>query len=458
MAPVIPLRRGFTAILAKRTIHFLLLFVLSAVAGTARADAVLDQAKQLLAAKQPQAAYALLEPLEKERAGEVEYDYVLGIAAIDSGNVTRGVFALERVLALQPNYAQARAEIARAYFLLGERRTAKQEFESVQRLGVPEEASQTIQRFLSAIEDAGAGDKPSWTGFLELAYGYDSNVNAGPGGGVVAVPALGGLITRLNPLGVEQSDDFFALSGGANLSYPLRPQLAVVGSVLASWKLNTQATSFDTSNLGGNLGLAYRRGRDSVTVGLQADSFDLDYNKYRDAYGGILQWTRTIDAFNSVSAYVQKTRLDYAGQQSIRDADRYVAGGAVGHGFSGPWEPIGYLSGYVGKEDERSAGVPWLGQDFWGLRIGGQVALSPQMLGFAAASVERRDYGGTDPFFLVTRRDIQTDLRLGAVVTPWQDNKWQVVPSVNYTNNDSNVEINAYDRWLVQIAIRRAFP
>lgn len=452
--PGIPLR----ADLVTRTISCFLLVLLLAASWAARADAVLDQARQLLADKQPQSAYALLEPLEKERAGEVEYDYLLGIAAIDSGNITRGVFALERVLALQPNHAQARAEIARAYYLLGERRTAKQEFESVQRLGVPEEVSRTIQRYLSAIEEAGAGDKPTVTGFLELAYGYDSNVNAGPGGDAVAVPALGGLITQLNPLGVEQSDDYFALSGGANLRYPLRPQFALVGSVLATWKLNTQATRFDTSDLGGNLGLAYTRGRDSVTLGLQADSFELDYDSYRDAYGAILQWTRAVDDFNSVSAYVQKTRLDYAGEQSIRDVDRYVAGGAFGHGFSGPWEPIAYVSGYIGKEDERSPNVPWLGQDFWGLRIGGQVTVSPRLIGFAAASVERRDYGGTDPFFLVTRHDTQVDLRLGTIVTPWTDARWQVVPSVNYTGNDSNIEIDDYRRWLVQIALRRVFP
>ncbi len=449
---------ALTAILVKKTIRLFLFVLLVAAMGAARADVVLDQAKQHLAAKQPQAAYALLEPLEKERAGEVEYDYLLGIAAIDSGNVTRGVFALERVLALEPNHPQARAEIARAYFLLGERRTAKQEFESVQRLGVPEEVSQTIQRYLSAIEEAGAGDRPSFSGFLEAAYGYDSNVNAGPGSGVVAIPALGGLITQLNPLGVEESDDFFALSGGANLRYPLKPQFAVVASALATWRFNTQATEFDTSDVGGSLGLVYSRGRDSFTVGLQANSFDLDYDAYRDAYGGILQWTRAIDSFNSVSAYVQKTRLDYAGLQGIRDVDRYVAGGAVGHGFAGPWEPVGYLSGYVGKEDERASGVPWLGHDFRGLRIGGQVTVTPQVLVFAAASIERRDYGGADPFFLVTRRDTQIDLRLGAIITPWADSRWQVVPSVNYTGNDSNVEIDDYDRSLAQIAIRRVFP
>ncbi|MFZ5558013.1 MAG: hypothetical protein ACOZDY_15065 [Pseudomonadota bacterium] len=51
--------------------------------GSAAADAILEQAKELLARKDPKAAYALLEPLEPQRAGDPEYDFLLGISAID---------------------------------------------------------------------------------------------------------------------------------------------------------------------------------------------------------------------------------------------------------------------------------------------------------------------------------------------------------------------------------------
>ena len=88
------------------------LFVL--LQSLAFADQITDRARLLLQQKNPQAAYRLLEPLESQRAGDPEYDYLLGIAALDSGERERAVFALERVLAVNPNHAQARAEIARA--------------------------------------------------------------------------------------------------------------------------------------------------------------------------------------------------------------------------------------------------------------------------------------------------------------------------------------------------------
>src|SRR5450631_1718575 len=91
------------------------------------ADPALDQARQFIDKNDAKAAYDLLIPLQAERAGDPAYDLLLGIAANESGRHSEAVFALERVLAVQPNNARARAEIARAYFALGERPTAKKE-------------------------------------------------------------------------------------------------------------------------------------------------------------------------------------------------------------------------------------------------------------------------------------------------------------------------------------------
>jgi len=92
------------------------------------ADELTDKAKGLLAAGKGAEAYQLLEPAESARAGNVEFDFLLGLAALESGQNTRAVFALERVLAMDPNNVRARAEIARAYLALGETQTAAQEF------------------------------------------------------------------------------------------------------------------------------------------------------------------------------------------------------------------------------------------------------------------------------------------------------------------------------------------
>ena len=142
----------------------------------ALADELTDQAKALIDQGKAAEAFVLLEPQEGARAGEIPFDLLLGIAAIDAGQHTRAVFALERVLAVQPNNARARAEIARAYLALGETATAKQEFEAVQKQGVPAEVSATIDRYLDAVDRLDAVTRTTVRGYLEASLGYDSNI------------------------------------------------------------------------------------------------------------------------------------------------------------------------------------------------------------------------------------------------------------------------------------------
>jgi len=122
------------------------------------ADDILLKAKAFLDANKPQAAYKLLAPLQSQRAGDPDYDYLLGVAALDLGKNTEAVFALERVLAVRPDNAPARAQIARAYFALKETDTARREFENGKQQQVPPEVRQTIERYLDAIRPC-TGDR-----------------------------------------------------------------------------------------------------------------------------------------------------------------------------------------------------------------------------------------------------------------------------------------------------------
>ena len=115
-------------------------------------DALLDDARSRLAAGDAVGAYALLSPAEEERAGEPDFDYLLGIAALDSGQATLAVFALERVVSVQPDNVLARAELARAYTTLREFESARDELNIVRSSSVPDEAKAQVVRYLDAVE------------------------------------------------------------------------------------------------------------------------------------------------------------------------------------------------------------------------------------------------------------------------------------------------------------------
>ena len=88
------------------------------------------------------------------RAAPLLVASLLGIAAMDSGHLTHSIFALERVLAVQPDNVLARAEIARVYLMLGEVRTSRQEFETVSRSDdLPPAARNTVEQYLTAFRE-----------------------------------------------------------------------------------------------------------------------------------------------------------------------------------------------------------------------------------------------------------------------------------------------------------------
>ena len=87
----------------------------SSIEALAQSDAVLDSARRLLAAGNPKQAFQELSVAQDRMSGMPEFDYLLGVAALDSGKIEDAIIAFERVLAVVPNHAGAQMDLARAY-------------------------------------------------------------------------------------------------------------------------------------------------------------------------------------------------------------------------------------------------------------------------------------------------------------------------------------------------------
>lgn len=419
------------------------------------ADETVLRAKQQLDNGDAQGAYNLLMPLQSERAGDPEYDYVLGLSALALGKNTEAVFALERVLAVQPNSAPAREAIARAYFNLKETETAKREFENVSKQDVPPEVAQRIDRFMDAIARIEESQRTSIRGFVEIGIGFDTNVNSATADGQVAVPALGGFLFNLDPSAQEQEDMFLTFGGGVNFTHPFSRRLSLFGGLAYQNRTNINESDFSTYYYDANLGLAYRRERDTFTIGGQFNSFFVDNSQqysgaYRNATGLTAQWQHDFDARNQVSVFAQYSYLEYP-DQKIRNADRYVGGAGYAHAF-GRGTVITFLGVYAGQEVEKEEGVPQFGHDLYGARVGAQWNVQDKFAVFVNGSYERREYGGPDPFFLRDREDDQYNASAGLIFVPTRN--MRITPQVSWTDNESNISIYEYDRVIYQVMLR----
>ncbi len=417
------------------------------------ADA-LANAKTLIAAGKFEEAYNLLEPLESERSGDVDFDYNFGVAAVESGNTTRGIFALERVLAINPNHTAARSVIAKAYFKSGETETAKAEFNNVLGQQPSPELASAIENYMAAI-DKSMGLTTTFGAYLDFAFGHDSNINSATSVSSIAAAGIApGIRFDLNSASQEQSSQFMNLAAGVSFRQPFGKNVALFGIANSNNRMNWANDQFDINALDFTLGLSYKKYIDTFTVALQGGSFDVDSETFRRAFGVSAQWQRDLDDRNQVSVFTQATHLKYP-SSDIRDADRYIIGAGWGHAFAGDKSPVIFLSAYGGKEATDDSNFDFLSNTIYGVRAGGQMVLNYKWVAYASTSYEHRRYDDDDPAFLIRRDDDQYDFTVGMKYLPIP--KWTIKPQLSYLRNDSNNELFDFDRTVLSVNFRRDF-
>ncbi|NJM43873.1 MAG: DUF560 domain-containing protein [Brachymonas sp.] len=423
-------------------------------------DTLLQNAQSLLTAKQATQAYQLLSPQETARAGQPDFDYLLGIAALDSGRVTQAIFAFERVLAVQPGNALARAELARAYIAAGEADTAKSQLQQVKASpNVPPEARASVDRLLSSLESSSQG-KPLKM-YVEMGLGHDSNLSGGPNLTTFAVPNIftpssPPITVTLPAASRQRSDSVYHL--GAGLTY----QHALNASTDLTTQLNWRSTQpqsekdLDTQTIDASIGIAHTAGANRYFLNLQHGQLSFDGNSYRKTTGISGQWLHSLSATQQLMAFVQHASLRYPGP-GFSNAKRNVIGGAWGLALSSSTSM--YLGAAFGGEQADKVAAKELGFKLTGLRAGGEHVLSQQMRLFANVGYEIRRHRANDFVFGLPRQDEQLDLALGLhyLLAPTRYGQWRITPQINFTHRDSNINVYEMKRTQINLTARLDF-
>src|SRR5688572_21761008 len=223
-------------------VRSLAIVALLAVAGGALSQpgVDLDRAQALIRAGRAEDAWRLLAPHESQRAGDPEYDFLLGVAALESGRENLATFVLERVIAVNPGHAAARLEMGRAYFALRDFERAERQFDALEKSGPPPHVHEVIDSYRRRMTPASiARVLPRRSGYLALAAGRSTNVNTASAHGSVFVPALGSEFVP-DPLFVRRGDDFSLLAGGMEFTRPIAPTDEFFAGLDASQRLHAE--------------------------------------------------------------------------------------------------------------------------------------------------------------------------------------------------------------------------
>ena len=415
-------------------------------------DAVLSQAKELYQKGEAQQAYQLLQSNADEYAGTFEYDYLLGQAAIDAGQPLEAVFALERVLDQHPDFAPARAELGRAYFLIGENEAAKMEFKNAQSAEMPAESKKLIDSYISTIDERILGSTTDSSLYISAGLGYDSNVNSATATSQVAAPGGG---TFLFP-SKETDSSVGLVQGGGQFSRAIKRNINVYGNADVRLYEAFDESDFSTQILDGVIGLHFKQGLNQYRVSMVGQVFALDGEANRNLLGLSGQWQRTIDAANQFTLFTQYASLRFP-DAKLFDVDQISVGATWLHVFANKYQPITYLTGYYGTEEEQSSldNTEFIGPDYFGFRAGVRFKTSARLLWSGVLTYQQSEYGGTHPVFAKTREDDFINVIVGADYL--FSGGWSVRPEITYSDNDSNLEINTYDRLRALVTVRKEF-
>lgn len=436
----------------------LLLALVACLPSFAGADpAILGSANRLLQAQQPKQALEQLLPLRESEAKNAIYHYLVGLAQLDSGQLEDAITSFKRSLAIDPNLQQARAELGRAYVLNGSPLKAYLAFETVRSASPPPEVLEGIDRFTAQMAKSFA-PKDEVFGALFMSMGRDTNVNSGTTATSVSLPIFGGTTATLSPGANPKRDNFYSLGGYVSARYAATDKIELIGNVAANGKynFNSELDAYDIENVGGNAGAQYTTGGHQFRLlGL----YDQNYYggpRLRSESGVALDWRLLLDLPLELNFNYRHTELKY-NTNNLLDARRDVFGVAVLPAFFN--HRIQYApplaNVYFGGERPRDSAADQFGYRLWGARAAWVGNVLPSTSLFLSGGYEQRSYGAPDPVFLETRLDRQTDLSAGLIYDLVRN--FSLVPSIQWIDNNSNLDVYAYRRTLYTLTLRMTF-
>lgn len=409
----------------------------------------LARGQSLLATGNPGEAYELLSAREADWAGIPLYDYLLGMAALDSGRPGEAVFSLQRVVANEPTFSGARMELARAHFEAGELNSARTQFQYLLTQSPPEGTRGVIERYLAAIDGRGAlgGGVRS---FFEFGAGYDSNAN----GSTREESFLG---FTLDPNNVAAESSFFELAAGLSHVAPIDETTALISGVRLSHRLNPDTDFIDQTI--GSMGSTVSRvsGRTRVSAGVSAYYSLLDGDDHEWGAGLDLGLGGRVAEDWDLGFTFRGGPVRYRNELlEVLDSDRYLGALTLSRvNIGGRAARVGLtILGGVDEEREESSAY---GNERVGARLTGGWSIGPRASMYAEGGYLQTAYDDSPGFFGADREDEELQGLVAAEFQGWPGDGWVLNPRLRYVQHDSNITLYEYDRWEASVYLRHSF-
>ncbi|HLQ77060.1 MAG TPA: surface lipoprotein assembly modifier [Terriglobia bacterium] len=428
-----------------------LITIASAIPALAFPAAPEDDIKALLDKGNAAAAYELGRK-NPDQLGNPAFDFYFGIAAIDSSHAGEGVLALERYCINFPDNLNARLELARGYFVMGDDLRASEEFDSVLKTDPPAPVRANIQRFIDAMHTRESVYRTKMEAYAETGFGYDTNANGGVSNADINLPVFGNV--TVDTAGIHAESAFEWLTAAAQISHPLAPGLAVFGEGRVDGTYHRKAQSFDQNNLAISGGASFVKNKDLFRATASRSQLKVDDVRFRSVNDVSGEWLHQFNELETFSLSGQYAQLRYPAGNQPRDANFSAAGVGYSKAFIRMWRPQLIGNANAGREEDIRD-RPDLGRYIYGGRAALAIALSEKWGASIGGNYQTSRYQGDDTLLLTRRKD--HNYAADAVVSYACSRKLSVRAEFLVSQNDSNLALYEYRRSTVTLKVRYAF-
>ncbi len=409
--------------------------------------ASLTQLETLLETGQYPQAWAEAQRLQKKHEGDPHFDYLLGLAALETGNADHALFALQRVVTNTPKVIRPRLELARTYLQLKNRQAALNEFRQVLTMSPPDGVRTTVQGQIDALTAETNGGKLAVG--ASFSIGYDSNTNSGAGDPVINTPIFGNI--TLDDASIRQGSPFSEMRGQLAYSRPVSNQQAWFVTANAGQRHYTAASDFDTQEAELQAGTQWITGKQRYQISVRQQTLNLGGQTYSDSTLLDTGLTHYLDNNHQLASMLTLENFDHR-QQDEQDKQRLRLVGQ----YQAKVSTINYqLEVSAGYERADQVASKHQSRNLLGLGYSATHLWNAGQASSFSIQVQQSRHQATDPVYNAIRQDTRLSLLAGHQMQ--LNANAALIAQMGYVKSDSNLDLYTTKKGYIKLGINYLF-
>lgn len=408
---------------------------------------LLQHANLLLKQKNFSELYTYLLPYELNYAGNEHYDYLLGLAALESDKANIAVQILQRAIDMDAMFSGARMALARAYYSTGDYERARHHFELLLLQNPPAQAQTVIQQYLINIDLQAKKYTPHFYTFIEGTMGYDTNANAS-----TEQDLFYGF--KLDDKNIETASGYASFNAGSYYSHPITAQSRFAASANAGHRANPSASYVDLTYLSIDGQFHHKFEPFSVYGFLRSSAtlIDNDFNQQTlELHSGIDFAASSAVNFNLHLSVAEQQFTDELSVQDVMSYAIWLTSTKTTKSNS----LVGFSIG-MATDDTTQTDSPYSNNKV-SARLFYRIPVSNALRANLELASYHTDYDTEPGFFGEVRKDKRNR---GSAALTWLNfigEQWQMTARLSVTDHQSSVSLYEFKRAELGISVRKTF-